>query len=204
MIDHLGVPPWGAIALVSYVPDPLQSFLAAMRQLFPGNADPQPHITFLPPRPLRQPVQGAAASIHQTLDRFDRFDVELSNVCHFPETNFIYLDIRQGNKSIRQVHSALNSGELQYSERFEFRPHLTLGGPYQECELEEVKSKAEAAWRSRQIEARVPIDSLVCLWLPPYSRWRDWRRLWSHHLGGGPPHQQHQQIAPPALTNQTF
>jgi 2'-5' RNA ligase len=203
MTDHLGVPPWGAIALVTYVPDPLRSFLGEMRQLFPGNDDPQPHITFLPPRPLRQPVQAASATIRQTLGQFDSFEVELSNVCHFPKTNFIYLDIRQGNKSIHQVHSALNSGELHDSELFEFRPHLTLGGPYEECELDEVKSKADAAWRARPVEGRVPIDSLVCLWMPPHSRWRDWRRLWSYNLGGPSQPQQH-QIAATVLTSQTF
>lgn len=203
MIDHLGVPPWGAIALVSYVPDPLRSFLTDMSRLLPGNDDPQPHITILPPRPLREPVQTASISIRATLQRFAVFPVELSKVRHFPESNFLYLDIGYGNKSIRELHAALNSGELEHSERFEFLPHLTLGGPFEAAEVEKAKGKAEALWESRDIPAQISIDSLVCLWLPPSSDCRDWRRLWSCSLGNAsePPRQ---QIAETAFTTQTY
>ena len=203
MIEHLGVPPWGAIALVSYVPDPLRSFLADVSRLLAGNDDPQPHITILPPRPLRQPVQAASATIRATLDRFDVFPVELSKVRRFSETNFLYLDIGRGNKTIREVHSALNSGDLHHTERFEFLPHLTLGGPFDAVEVAEAKSKAEGAWEARDIPALVPIDILVCLWLGPTSNWRDWRRLWSYRLGEAS-HPPRQEIAAAAFTSQTY
>lgn len=203
MIEHLGVPPWGAIALVTYVPDPLRSFLADLSRLLAGSDDPQPHITILPPRPLRQPVQAASAMIQAKLDRFDVFPVELSQVRHFSRTNFLYLDIGRGNNAIREVHSALNSGDLHHTERFEFRPHLTLGGPFNAGEVARAKSKAEAAWQARDIPPVVAIDSLVCLWLPPASDCGDWRRLWSYRLSevSQPPQQ---GIAAAAFTTQTY
>jgi 2'-5' RNA ligase len=203
MIDHLGIHPWGAVALVSYVPDPMRSFLAKMRQLFSGSDDPQPHITILPPRTLRQPIQHASETIRGILDRFDGFDVELSNVRHFPETSFIYLDIREGNRAIREVHTALNAGNLQDVERFEFRPHLTLGGPYKPLELEKVKAQAALAWRQRDVPSRVPIRSVVCLWMPPYGNCQDWRPVWSYNLGHSRPAQP-QHLPATGLTTRTY
>ena len=208
MIEHLGQPPWGAIALVSYVPDPLRSFLVELSRVLPGNDDPQPHITILPPRPLRQHVQIASLAIQATLDQFRGFTVELSKVRLFPETNFLYLDIGCGNKSIRGLHFALNSGDLAHAERFEFRPHLTLGGPFDQRDIEHARSKAEAVWVAREklarnTPARVAIDDLVCLWLPPSSNWGAWQRLWSYRLGAGT-RRPEQPVAAAAFTSQTY
>jgi 2'-5' RNA ligase len=148
-------------------------------------------------------VQTASASIQAILDRFHVFPAELSKVRHFPETNFLYLDIGDGNGPIRELHAALNSGELEHAERFEFRPHLTLGGPFEGAEVHTFKDKAETLWESRRIAARVSIDSLVCLWLPASSNCRDWRRVWSHQLGNAnePPRE---EIVASAFTSQTY
>ena len=203
MIDDLGVPPWGAIALVSYVPDPLRSVVAEIRQLLPGDDDPEPHITILPPRPLRQSVHAASTAIRATLERFEPFDVELSHVRRFPETNFIYLDIGNGNTVIRELHAALNDGGLHDAERFEFRPHLTLGGPFEIEDVADAQRTADLAWRGRRVTSWVPIENLVCLWMPPHSRWRDWRRVWSHQLAGAARNPPRQMVAS-ALTTQTY
>ncbi|MBV8551376.1 MAG: 2'-5' RNA ligase family protein [Acidobacteriaceae bacterium] len=179
----MGVPPWGAVALVSYIPDPLRSFLTEMRELIPETNIPEPHITILPPRPLKQPVETASNAIKATLASFTAFTVELSKVRHFPETNFLYLDVAEGNSSIHDLHRALNIGKLAHAERFEFRPHLTLGGPINNGQIHHAERRAEAAWRSNRSSPHVSIEELVCLWLPPHSRcWSDWRRMWSFRL----------------------
>lgn len=173
----------GSLALVNYVRDPLGSFLHSLRQLLPGEENPQAHITILPPRPLVLPVESASLEARQVLDGFPRFEVELSSVCLFPHTNYLYLDITDGNRTLHEMHDALNAGGLHHVERFEYRPHLTLGGPVSEAALATVQSEAERAWRASGCSPRLTIDEIVCLWLPPGGASSDWQRLWSHWLG---------------------
>jgi 2'-5' RNA ligase len=174
----------GSLALVNYIPDPLGSFLHSLRKILPGDENPQAHITILPPRPLKLPVESASVEARRVLDGFSRFEVELSSVCSFPETNYLYLDIVEGNCTLHEMHAALNAGELSYVERFEYRPHLTIGGPVGESSLELIRNEAEHAWQTSGCSPRLVVDEIVCLWLPPGAASSDWRRLWSHWLGG--------------------
>jgi 2'-5' RNA ligase len=175
---------WGSLALVSYIPDPLGSFLHSLRRLLPGDENPQAHITILPPRPLKLPIASASLGARKVLDGFSRFDVELSSVRCFPGTSYLYLDIVEGNRTLHAMHEALNSGELSHIEKFEYRPHLTIGGPVSEDSLEPVLAEAENAWRASGCSPRLVVDEIVCLWLLPGGSSSDWKRVWSHWLGG--------------------
>lgn len=181
-MDALGQ--WGSLALVSYIPDPLGSFLHSLRRLLPGEEDPQAHITILPPRPLKLPVESASLGARKRLAGFSRFEVELSSVRCFPDTSYLYLDIVEGNRTLHAMHAALNAGELSHVERFDYRPHLTIGGPVGESSLESVQAKAESAWRASGCSPRLVVDEVVCLWLSPGGSSSDWKRVWSHWLGG--------------------
>src|SRR5690349_20174776 len=139
---------WGCFALVSYIPDPLGSFLHELRRSLPGEHNPQPHITILPPRPLKLPVDAASQKAQNILLRFAAFEVELSTLRSFPETNVLYLDIAKGNGALHDLHGALNADVLEHEEKFEFRPHLTLGGPVESAHLPWVRRQAETAWYS--------------------------------------------------------
>lgn len=174
----------GSLALVSYIPDPLGTFLQSLRRLLPGDEDPQAHITILPPRPLKFSVDTACLEARRVLDTFSRFEVELSSVHRFPDTNYLYLDIVEGNRALHAMHTALNAGDLSHVERFEYRPHLTIGGPVSANSLESVQTEAERAWQASGCSPRLVVDEIVCLWLPPGGTSSDWRRLWSHWLGG--------------------
>jgi 2'-5' RNA ligase len=175
---------WGSLALVNYIPEPLSSFLHSLRRLLPGDENPQAHITILPPRPLKSAADYASLGARKVLDEFSRFEVELSSVRCFPDTNYLYLDIVEGNRTLHAMHAALNSGELKHAERFEYRPHLTIGGPVSEISLESVQAEAENAWRSSGCSPRLIVDEIVCLWLSPGGSSLDWKRVWSHWLGG--------------------
>lgn len=172
----------GSLALVNYIPDPLGAFLHSLRRLLPGEENPQAHITILPPRPLQLPVEAASLEARRVLDRFTRFEVELSNVRSFPDTNYLYLDVVEGDAKLHAMHAALNAGGLSHVERFEYRPHLTIGGPVNESALESIQRKAERAWRASACSRRLMVDEIVCLWLPHGGTSSDWRRLWSHWL----------------------
>ena len=154
----------------------------SLRRLMPGEENPQAHITILPPRPLELPVESASREARRVLEGFGRFEVELSSVRHFPETNYLYLDIVEGDSVLHAMHAALNAGALRHAERFEYRPHLTIGGPVGESALESVQRDAERAWRASGCSPRLVVDEIVCLWLPHGGRGTDWQRLWSHWL----------------------
>jgi 2'-5' RNA ligase len=175
---------WGSLALVSYIPDPLGSFLHSLRRLLPGDENPQAHITILPPRPLKLPVESASLGARKALDGFHRFEVELSSVRRFPKTSYLYLDIVEGSRTLHAMHAALNAGELSHIEKFEYRPHLTIGGPVGESSLESVQIEAESAWRASGCSPRLVVDEIVGLWLPTGGSSSDWKRIWSHWLGG--------------------
>lgn len=172
----------GQFALVSYIPEPLGSFLYELRGTLPGGSNPQAHITILPPRPLRVPVETASERTLEVLARFPVFEIELSTVQRFPQTNVLYLDIAEGNEVVHELHDALNTDELACEEEFEFRPHLTLGGPVPEPELEAFHDQAEVAWLATGHSRRFTVDEIVFLWLNPANPEGGWRRLWSYDL----------------------
>ena len=175
-------PQWGTFALVSYIPDPLGSFLHGLRQSLPGEDTPQPHVTILPPRPLKLPVDAASQQVKDILSRFSAFAVELSSIRSFGETKILYLDIGEGNRVLYDLHSALNAGDLAHDELFTFRPHLTLAGPIPEPDMKRFRRKAETAWHSVTCPVRFVMEEIVFLWMPSNGRPGEWVRLWSHYL----------------------
>lgn len=176
-------PECGSIALVSYIPDPLGTLLHDLGGLLPGDHNPQPHVTILPPRPLRAAVETISCGAQGILQNFPSFDVELTLVRHFPQTNMLYLEIGEGGPLLHDLHSALNTGNLQHAERFEFLPHLTLGGPIPAHSLATAQQLVESIWKSMSRPARFSLNEIVCLWLSPGAPWGDWQRLWTQTLG---------------------
>ncbi|MGA8028853.1 MAG: 2'-5' RNA ligase family protein [Bryobacteraceae bacterium] len=202
MMDIQGTSPWGFFALVSYIPDPLGSFLHGLRRLLPGEDNPQAHITILPPRPLKLPVESVSKCARKILQRFPAFDVELSKVRCFPGTNLIYLDIGQGNALLHELHAALNTGDLNDAEELEFRPHLTLGGPVPRAKLVSVRQQAQSAWRAVHFPRTFKLDEVVFLWVSPNGPHGEWDRLWSQRLTTNG--ESNTAVQPPAAASQTF
>lgn len=170
-------------AMVSYLPDPLGSYVRQLRRKLPGEHHPDPHITILPPRPLAA-LEAAARQAHAALQRFRRFAVELAAVCVFPETNVLYIDIEEGAAAIHDLHNALNTDALAGSEQFEFRPHLTLSGPIPEGELPGARRLAEDAWSTAGMPRRFVLGEVAFLWRSLGNG--DWTRLWEQSLKPAP------------------
>ena len=178
---------WGSFALVTYIPDPLGSFLTSLRQILPGEDNPQAHITILPPRPLKLPVETASLQAQKTLAKFQPFSVELAEVNAFPESNIIYLEISEGNAKLHDLHAALNSGDLAHEEDFEFEPHLTLSGPIGSRNAAQFQKEATAAWRASETCPSLEVKEIAALWQPSNGSPNDWQRLWSYQLGQSRP-----------------
>jgi 2'-5' RNA ligase len=174
--------PFGSAAVVSYIPDPLGSYLNWLRGSLPGEHNPQAHLTILPPRRLAVPVERASEQARQTLERFSTFSVELASVRVFPGTNVLYVELGEGDSLVRRLHAALNSGDLAAIEQFEFLPHLTISGPIAAEELPRMRRQAENAWHALMCPRRFTLSEIVFLWLKPGSSNGDWIRVWSHKL----------------------
>lgn len=176
-------PDWGSFTLVSYVPGPLGHFLNDLRKSLPGTDFPQPHITILPPRTLRAPLEVATQQATTVLEGFTAFEVELSSVSRFTETEVIYLTISRGNSRLRELHAALNLSSLHATERFEFLPHITLGGPIPDSEMNSAEAGAMSAWADSDLHRSFLIREIVALWSPgPCDGRADWEQIWCYRL----------------------
>ena len=171
----------GSFALVSYIPNPLGSFLHRLRSSLPGVKYPEPHITILPPRPLTVPVEAASALVRATLERFSSFDVELRNVRSFAVSQILYIELGEGDAAVRQLHKALSSKELAYPEEFEFRPHLTVSGFIPVEDLQSATQQAETGWEGAPCSRRFTLREIVLLWSPAGTP-GEWQRVWVHVL----------------------
>ena len=171
-------------ALVSYTPEPLRSWLVQLRELLAIQANSEPHITILPPRPLTLPLDEAQEKIASVLDGCPRFEIELSGVRSFAGTNVLYLDVSDGANTLRRLHAELNAGEFCFQEDFDFHPHVTIGGPVPSAQMEEVSAKAAEAWQNSLCPARFAIEEISLLSVQGNGGRGAWRRLWTHKLNG--------------------
>ena len=146
--------------MVSYIVDPLGSFLDSLcRELVPG-AKPHAHISILPPRPLSCEPQCACQDLCKRIEEFQPFDVILGDVEVFPVSHVIYVSILHGQDRLRRLHSVLNHGRTQYNECFPYHPHVTLA---QELSPEVVPGKLDYArhrWRDSSHDRVVRIENL--------------------------------------------
>ena len=174
---------FGSFALVTYIPEPLGSFLHSLRHKMPGEEKPQAHITLLPPRPLKATVEEVSREAQSILSRFQPFSVKLAKVKVFSETNILYLEISTGNQTLHELHDALNSGLLAHDESFDFLPHLTLSGAVPRKDIAKVRAEATKAWREQEGHTAFEVSEVVALWQPLYTSPDAWNRVWTQRLG---------------------
>src|SRR5689334_12350034 len=91
-------------ALVSYVPGRLGSYLDRMRRDLVSSCLAQSHITILPPRTIFAPESAVLRQLHEGLDAFSRFDLQLTDVQVFTATSVVYLGVGQGRDYVVRMH----------------------------------------------------------------------------------------------------
>ncbi len=179
------IPDRSLFALVAYVPDPLASFLYQMRRSSSEAPCPQPHVTILPPRPLRVPAESACRAADAILHSQNQFEVQLSSVNYFADTNTLYLDISDGVSELHALHDSLNHGDLYHQEQFAFLPHLTVAGPVNPSHFPAVQQQVEDDWRASSFSPRFVLSEIVCLIQQNGNTKDNWQRFWSIKLSGG-------------------
>lgn len=187
--------------LVSYTPEPLRSWLVNLRQELGVHASSEPHITILPPRPLTMSAKDAHRQITPILAQWRSFDVELYAVQAFPGTNVLYMDVSDGAETLRSLHAELNAGDFAHDEMFAFHPHVTIGGPVEESELEAVSRRARTAFENSICPCRFSIKEVAFVSIQMRQTRGQWRRLWTESLES-PKHST--AVVRMAATSQTF
>jgi hypothetical protein len=147
-------------ALVSYIPDPLGAFLDRLRvELIPG-CSPRAHVTVLPPRPVGGDPDRAARQLQDLSTRFHGFEVELGVVDIFPVSKVIYLDLRRGERELREMYRVLNQGPVEYREPFPYHPHSTLAQNIPGDRVDHLFRLAQQRWAEYAGPRSFPVHSL--------------------------------------------
>jgi 2'-5' RNA ligase len=172
-----------SFALVSYLPDPLGSYLSELRaELVPGCAALS-HVTLLPPRPLADPALAWKQAV-TALSDFHPFEIELGPVEVFPVTNVIYLAVLKGFRNLIEMHDALNRGAMHFAEPYKYHPHVTLAQELEAGQHAPVLARAQAAWEAFPHRRSYVVDPLYFVQntIAPESGQSTWLDLERHSL----------------------
>jgi 2'-5' RNA ligase len=162
-----------SFALVAYLPDPLVGFVDRLRQEIEPGCHLRAHLTFLPPRPATVSAEQAGKQLTEELRTCRPFRVELGEIQVFDATQVIYLSLEAGFSEAKRIHTALNCGDLGFTESFQYHPHVTLG---QYLTLEEIDAATELArrrWREYAGDRFFLADHLTLVQNIGVDRWKN-------------------------------
>ncbi len=166
-------------ALVSYIPEPLGSFLTDLRTELVPHCRLQSHVTLLTPRPLAHPTWALIDELRRETAKLNSFEVELSELEVFPVTNVIYVSIGRGRREIVEMHDRLARDMFSHKEPYPFHPHITLAQEIPEDAVNEVFARACARWEAWDKPRTFSVDELVFV---RNVNMRGWEDLSSHPL----------------------
>lgn len=160
-------------ALVSYIQDPLGSFLDRLRLRLTPECRPHAHVTILPPRPLKGPEAIAEGEIAEVSARFHCFEVKLGAVRMFEATEVIYIEVDYGARELRQMHEMLNAGAVGFDEPFDFHPHITLAQNLPHEDVAETLKIAREYWAEWKGKVVFPVEELSFVQNTEQNVWVD-------------------------------
>ncbi len=169
-----------SFALVSYLPDPLGSFLDRLRgRLEPNSLKPRAHVTLLPPRQLCAPerVEPAWDQLISQLTQEPPLHISLGPIRIFPGTHVIYVAVTKGFEELVRLHARLNAADLEFCERFPYHPHITLVQNLSQAEAEEVAQQAAEQWATFRGARDFHTDKLTFVQETHDKRWVDLKQV---------------------------
>ena len=162
-----------SFALVSYIPDPLGSFLDRMRRELIPSCCAKSHVTILPPRSLKISPEEATEYLTEALHDFAPFSLTLTDIEVFERTGVIYLGIGAGTTELKRMHDYLNKGLLKSEEFHPYYPHLTLAKDFPPQELADMERLAKERWATFPSRRSYEVDRLTFVQNTDLDRWLD-------------------------------
>jgi 2'-5' RNA ligase len=172
-----GYVPVDQFALVSYIPDPLGKFLDLLRLELAPECRPHAHVTVLPPRPLKGPVEKAEDELRELSSRCQAFEVKLGTVEMFEASEVIYIEVEDGEKELREMHRLLNYGAVEFQEAYSFHPHITLAQNLPHERVQEALKQAREAWSDWKGLTSFYVDELSFVQNTMQNVWLDLMHL---------------------------
>ena len=160
-------------ALVTYLPDPLCSFLDDLRRELAPGCVPHAHVTILPPRPLSGTPHDAIEAVRSRAPDFSAFEVAAGEVLIFPVSDVVYLTVREGRPELQQMHYAFNVGPLKYEAQFPYHPHITLAQDLTREQSIELTKIARRRWAEYPHTKVFSVESLLFVKNTARNCWTD-------------------------------
>ncbi len=148
-------------ALVSYIPDPLGIFLDDLRREMVPECQPKAHVTILPPRPVIGKPSVAAEQMERLTRNFLSFEVELGEIDKFEASDVIYVGVTRGQEELRSMYRALNRGPVEFKEKYEYHPHITLAQYIPRDDVSRLHELARRRWAEYRGSRSFPVDILA-------------------------------------------
>jgi 2'-5' RNA ligase len=133
-------------ALVAYLPEPIAGFLAGLRHELDPHFLGRPHLTILPPRPLRCSSDAAWKDVRRHIALNHPISVGLGNVETFPGSRVIFVSLSVGEREVEILHEHLNAGRVNFLEAWQFHPHVTLAHGVPEDRFSMTSQIARVRW----------------------------------------------------------
>lgn len=148
-------------ALVAYLPEALSEFLSGLRQELDPRFRGKPHLTVLPPRPLKFPWDEAWAELRPAIAASPRVAVELGDVETFTASQVVYLALRTGHAAVQTLHELLNAGCAGCGEAWPYHPHITLAHGSFAASFADATQNAQRWWSEYNGEREFTVDRLT-------------------------------------------
>jgi 2'-5' RNA ligase len=169
-----------SFALVSYIPEPLASFLDALRQELVPNCFLRAHVTILPPRPISSSPEAAWETIRALAPSFAPFEVEMTDVEVFPVSDVIHVGIGRGGAEMERMHDSLSVNGLKFSEPYPYHPHVTLAQELKGDEVDELARVARTRWAESKLPHTFRVEEIYFV---QNTRRKEWLDLGESALG---------------------
>ena len=165
-----------SFAVVTYIPDPLASFLhAVQKEIAPSYQSVRAHVTVLPPRPLPLEIgaEFAGEQLREQTLRVPAFVIEATGVEVFRDTSVIYLAVGAGRVELERMHGLLNSDGLAHAEPYPFHPHITVAQGLAPERLRGAVELTRRRWEEYSLERSFPVETFTFVQNTIQNEWID-------------------------------
>lgn len=163
----------GLYAAVAYIPDPLGSYLSALRAELEPGCSLRSHLTILPPRQLPAPQETLERELGRLAREFPAFEVTLGDVEVFPSTGVVYLSLAAGRQGAERAHQAFNHGLFFAEDIFPFHPHVTVAQNVCRLPFEKILAEARRRWQECRLPRQFVVEELTLVRSLSPGCWKD-------------------------------